>query len=282
MVKNSPRIVVGYDGSSDANSALDWAAQSAATRQQPLDVVIVATDLAADIGPFRTRDEETVEQWRTDASDRLKELDVVHCTVEVRRGAIVPELVEASDGAEMLVVGSRGHSLPAGSVTGSVSQHAARHAHCPVVAVRPCRSPHARRIVVGVDDSPESDRALRFAFNRASDTGEAVVAVHGHYSLKSRMLALDGAASEADMRRLREADRSLAEVTAGIAAEFPDVEFAREAISVRPAQLLVDCSGAASLVVVGSRGRDAFKDLLLGSVSQHVLHNAECPVAVVR
>ena len=46
--------------------------------------------------------------------------------------------------------------------------------------------------------------------------------------------------------------------------------------------MFVDASRAASLVVVGSRGRDAFSEMLLGSVSQHVLGHAQCPVAIVR
>lgn len=55
-----------------------------------------------------------------------------------------------------------------------------------------------------------------------------------------------------------------------------------EAIPVHPARLLAACSEHAALVVVGVRGRGAFTGLLLGSVSQSVLHHARCPVLVVR
>jgi nucleotide-binding universal stress UspA family protein len=200
----------------------------------------------------------------------------------VRLGPVVPQLLRAATDAAMLVVGSSGHGLAAGTVTGSVSQHAARHAACPVVVVRPPRSPHARRIVVGIDGSRESQRALRFACERAETTGENVVAVHGYHSMSLRWLTLDGGASAPLLRRMAEADRFVAEETAGFAIDFPGVEIATEAIAVRPAELLVTCSASASLVVVGSRGRDAFAEMLLGSVSQHLLHHAECPVCVVR
>jgi len=282
MAEHSPRIVVGYDASPDAELALAWAAESARTHQQPVDVVIVGTHMDSVIGHFRETSDRSVEQWRTSAFERLKELEVVHGGVEVRRGPVVPELLRAAERAEMLVVGSRGHGLATGSLTGSVSQHAARHAACPVVVVRPRRSTRSHRIVVGVDGSVEAAKAIRFACDRASTTGEHVVAVHGYHAFNSSWVGLDVAFSQVVLRRMESAERFLAESLAGFASEFPGVEIVPQAIPVPAAPLLVDCSAAASLVVVGSRGRDAFVDLLLGSVSQHVLQHAECPVAVVR
>jgi nucleotide-binding universal stress UspA family protein len=69
---------------------------------------------------------------------------------------------------------------------------------------------------------------------------------------------------------------------AGLADTWPALEVETEAIPVPPSRCLADASQAASLVVVGSRGRGAFTGMLLGSVSQSVLHTAQCPVAVVR
>lgn len=74
----------------------------------------------------------------------------------------------------------------------------------------------------------------------------------------------------------------LAERLAGWAGKYPDVDVSRRIVRDRPAAALVDESGRAQLVVVGSRGRGGFRGLLLGSVSQALLHHARCPVAVVR
>lgn len=282
MTTHSPHIVVGYDGSADAEAALAWAAATAHVQKLPVDVVIVATQMDPLIGRDRAQDDQAAAQRRDAALQRLEDLDVAESTVELCSGPVIPDLIRASVGASMLVVGSAGHGLAAGTLTGSVSQHVARHAHCPVVAVRPQRSPHARRIVVGVDGSAESTNALRFACERALRTGESVTAIHGYTSLSTRMVTLDPSGTGTIARRIAVADQFVADICHDLAADYPGVEIEPEAIAVRAGQVLVDASAAASLVVVGSRGRDAFAELLLGSVSQHVLHHAACPVAVVR
>ena len=81
---------------------------------------------------------------------------------------------------------------------------------------------------------------------------------------------------------LEEKQVLLGESVAGMRAAYPDVVVVSEAIPVAPGDALVDASSNASLVVVGSRGRGFFSGLLLGSVSQDVLHRAHCPVAIVR
>jgi nucleotide-binding universal stress UspA family protein len=84
------------------------------------------------------------------------------------------------------------------------------------------------------------------------------------------------------MERIAQEERHLVEAVAGVQAEHPDVHLEPEAIPVVAWRALADASAAATLVVVGSRGRGAFSGMLLGSVSQQVLQHAQCPVAVVR
>ena len=76
--------------------------------------------------------------------------------------------------------------------------------------------------------------------------------------------------------------RLLGESLAGWAERYPNVVVHRELVRNRPGHALVERSAAAQLVVVGARGRGGFTGLLLGSVSQTLIHHAACPVAVVR
>ncbi|MBM7515665.1 universal stress protein [Nocardioides nitrophenolicus] len=284
-MRDNSRIVVGYDGSSGADAALVWAAQDAAVGAAPppdLHVVVVGTAMAPALGEYRHVMDRAVEEWCASAAERLGALGRADAEVEVRHGSVVPQLLDAARSASLLVVGSAGHGFAAGTLAGSVSQHIARHAPCPVVVVRPRHSTAVDRIVVGVDESPSSAQALRFACERARRTGESVAAVHGCFSALAHVLTFDGAESELADRQLAAAEQLVQDLCRACAAEFPDVSIEPEAVPVRAGQVLVDASHAASLVVVGSRGRDAFSEMLLGSVSQHVLGHARCPVAVVR
>jgi nucleotide-binding universal stress UspA family protein len=287
MAEHSPRIVVGYDGSPGADTALDWAVTgpSAPARGADVEVLIVGTAMDPVIGDFRRRNDELVAAWSAAAECRLAAQPVrpgERRAVVVRHGPVVPELLRAAHGAAMLVVGSTGHGLATGTMAGSVSQHLARHAPCPVVVVRPRHSRALDRIVVGVDDSPEAELALRFACEQARRAGATVCAIHGYLTPLTHVVTTDGTETATAARHRAAAEQLVTRLCARVGADFPDVGLAPEAVPLHARQILVDASDSASLVVVGSRGRDAFAELLLGSVSQHVLHHAHCPVAVVR
>jgi len=273
-------IVVGYDGSPDADLALDWAARTARITPRPLEVVIVGTHMDPVFGHLREHDERRVDEWHQRAYGHLEEAGVASWDVAVRRGPTVPVLLAAAASAEVLVVGSRGHGLLLGSLSGSVSQHVARHATCSVVVVRPLRQPGAQQVVVGLDGSDGARAALWFACSRARATGEPVVAVHAYraWSWPGR----DDTSSRRTAGGSDEADRLLIETTEAVRADVGEIDLTTVAVASSADRLLLDLATVSSLVVVGSRGRDAFAEMLLGSVAQEVLHRAECPVAVVR
>ena len=140
----------------------------------------------------------------------------------------------------------------------------------------------SRRIVVGVDGSPSAGEALRWAVAQAQLTGDGVEAVIAwHLPLMAGGYAWPpvGVLASTDFGAL--AGRVLA---SAITAAVPDasVPVTHVVAEGNPAQVLLDASAGADLLVVGSRGHGGFAEALLGSVSQHCVHYAQCPVVIIR
>ena len=135
-------------------------------------------------------------------------------------------------------------------------------------------------MIVGVDGSPPSDRALSWACRLGETCGDTVRAVCA-WSLGASgedWMPPPGVTAEGQRR----AEQMLREAVERVRSDHPAVNVATAVIEGRPAQVLVEMSAEADLLVVGSRGRGGFSGLLLGSVSQQCVHHAHCPVTVVR
>lgn len=136
-------------------------------------------------------------------------------------------------------------------------------------------------IVVGVDGSPESDAALRFAAEEASLRGLPLRIV---CAWEAPAGAYVGEAFAATADALVEAEHHAEDVLRSALEQLgPDARARTEARSVEgpPAAMLCEQARDAMLLVVGSRGRGAAAGLLLGSVSQSLSHHAPCPLVIV-
>jgi nucleotide-binding universal stress UspA family protein len=136
------------------------------------------------------------------------------------------------------------------------------------------------RVIVGVDGSPHSDRALSWACRRAESCGDTVRAVCA-WSLGvsgEDWTPQPGVKPEGQ----RYAEQILREAVERLRCDLPAAKVETAVVEGHPGQVLVDMSADADLLVVGSRGRSEVSGLLLGSVSQHSVHRAHCPVTVVR
>ena len=151
--------------------------------------------------------------------------------------------------------------------------------------VQPAREADATgHVLVGIDGSPASVRALGFAFDHASRHNLALTVVHTWEV--PPIGAITGVPSPEPPTLLQNiADNELrasSEELAGYSESYPDVPVDISVVQGSPLKVLAEKSSDADLLVVGSRGRGGFLGLLLGSVSHGVLHHAHCPVAVVR
>jgi nucleotide-binding universal stress UspA family protein len=142
-------------------------------------------------------------------------------------------------------------------------------------------------IVVGVDGSPGSRAALRWALNEARLRGSTVRAVHA-WSLPHVPATTSGfvpviVESVADAEASEQASRQvLDDAVAELAGDELPVAIERRLVQGPPAHALIAAAADAELLVVGSRGLGGFKELLLGSVSHQCAHHASCPVVIVR
>jgi nucleotide-binding universal stress UspA family protein len=254
-------ILVGYDGSEDAERALAWAADAALRRDQSV-IVVVADESAGtrggEVGVLSWWPESHYREVADLAVARLAEAGVGDGRVERHTGALVPTLVARAGVATMVVLGSRGRGRAGQVFVGSAGAGTAGLALCPVVVVR--EAPVADLVVVGVDGSATSRKALEFACVQAGLTDQKVLVVH----------AGSGPAEQV-ARLVAEAERA-----------HPGVPLAHEVVDGSPTDALVEASRHSSLVVVGSRGLRLAETERLGSVSHALLLRAECPVAVVR
>ncbi|TCC07845.1 universal stress protein [Kribbella soli] len=273
-------ILVGVDNTPEAQIALRWAVDAAQRRDLPVRVVRAYLDelkqwpavsmtgyvpAAMPLGALQHELDEAVQFAR----DRLG--------YEGGSGWLAAEdpsdaLLLEADGAEMVVVGSRSRSRMSAAVLGSVATAVAAKAPCPVVVVRGER--RTGPIVVGTDGSPDSEDAVLFGFEEASRSGQPLRVVYCWQPQAEHAASVAGA--NALLKTW------LAESLAAYRDKYPMVDVRASVAEGRASTRLIKLSKTASLVVVGSRGRGGVAGLLMGSVSQSLLHHADSPVAIVR
>ncbi|MGZ0153580.1 universal stress protein [Kribbella sp. WER1] len=271
-------ILVGVDGSPEAQLALRWALDAAERRGLPVRVLrAYQNDLdrwpvigmagyvppPLQVEPFQEELDEAVRiarnrLGRDRVSGVLMDLDPAHA------------LLGEAGGAALVVVGTTSPNKMSAVLLGSVATAVTAKAPCPVVVVRGDR--RTGPIVVGTDGSVDSEQALAFAFEEAAHTGAALEVV---YCWPART---DFAESATDTEKLLQ--DWLAESVAPYREKYPAVKVHVAVLDGRPRTRLIALSETASLTVVGSRGRGGVKGLLLGSVSQSLLHHANSPVAI--
>jgi nucleotide-binding universal stress UspA family protein len=272
-------IIAGVDGSEPSLTAARHAAAIAAARGAPL--MLVHGYLhpggygSAPLAPYVGYPPPPPAPAETMLDDLSKTLQSAHPDLDVTYqqpfGGGAGSLIAESRRAQLLVVGSRGHGGFAGLLLGSVSAQVVAHAHCPVLVVRPAEPPQPAPdapVVVGVDGSTGSTTALEYAAGEAARRGLRLLVVN--------------AGVPADADAIAAAEPLLAEAVHEARALHPDLPVeGRIWHGGNPGEALIEASRDAAIVVVGSRGRGGFTGLLLGSVSQAVVHHAHCPVLVI-
>ncbi|MFE6286486.1 universal stress protein [Streptomyces sp. NPDC057877] len=262
-------VVVGVDGSSSSLAAVETAALEARRRRAELRVVYA---LSWPVRPmYAPLDTRPLNRLVGEAAERARAVaPEVEVTEAMVTGDPVSVLEAESRAADLVVVGARGVGGFIGMLLGSTAVSLAAHSRSPVMVARE-ESADTGPVVLAVDGSPAGVKAIEFAFAEAALREAEIVAVHAWLP----DYAPPGTGVES-------AERLLAEALAGHAERYPDVTVRREVASGETREVLIEASRNAQLLVVGARGRGGFTGLLLGSVSQAMLHHAHSSVTIVR
>jgi len=250
------RVLVGVDSSEESREA---ARQGAALVESQL-TLLAAYDITAPlvggtpIGLPVYYDEDLQRETAKDALSRAREdVAAANPTGKFVRGVIWDALIREAERDEdtLIAVGSHGVGRMAGIALGSVATNVIHKAPCSVLVARKGSEAFPRKIVVGIDGSPESAAAYAVAKQLAErfETELVPVVAHGGEPV----------------------DRHLVD---------PLVGHYREDLPDEPVRALVAASADADLLVVGSRGLHGLK--ALGSVSERVAHQSRSSVLIVR
>jgi len=154
---------------------------------------------------------------------------------------------------------------------------------CPVAVIGAGTDDGGRRgVLVGADGSEEATQAVAFAAAEADRQGQELTILHAfgrpRFRVPEGMPGSVLAAAAAEDERV-----ILSETAAGLAESYPDLPVHQVLVlDTGPAQALVEAAGTAALLVLGSRGRGAFKRLLMGSTAHAVLTRLPCPTIITR
>lgn len=283
MTDHAP-VVVGVDGSAQSLAAVREATREASWRGLDLHIIhaFIWPLMHVDVGPSAEAPQgglrHDAERVLAQAADMAAATDAtVAVTADLVTGAASGVLLHAARKASLLVLGDRGLGGFSGLLLGSAAVHVTSHIETPVLVVRGEQS-RAGPVVLGVDGSPEAAGAVAAAFVEADQRRSELLAVRVWHEPQTGIPPVP----EPYDAELLEVHDLIDQACAGCRKWHPNVRVSHEILAGPVARTLVELSERAQLMVVGARGRGGFAGLLLGSVSQQLLHHSACPVLVVR
>ena len=296
-------VLVGFDGSDHARSALQFGASEALRRKTTLTVVTayaVPVPIYPNMASLPSEPEDRARRKNAEATLDVAEKYLDDYTgdliLAVAEGNPTGTLADLSKQAQLVVVGARGRGGFIGQLLGSVAAALPAHAHCPTIVFPGTASTEADAknekfaeqkpggpIVAAIDGSVQSDEVLK----QAAQVAEAKAA-----PLKILMVMplaeewlywypdvqLQNKSSQS---RQSELEKTIRENHSWMYDEHSNLDISIDVVIGDAVDVISDWSATAQLTVVGTRGRGAVRSALLGSVSRGVLNGAQGPVMIV-
>lgn len=284
------KILAATDGSKYGRWAIEWLA-AVPFAVEPVVRVLHVVDVASVRAPFMIQPvvlgtaryiQSEVKRLETAAKSTKKESEGLLSTlglsgtVTIDQGGVAATIMKhAQRGVGLLSIGCRGLDALDRFMLGSISNHAIHHAPCSVLVVKEGPRP-VRHVVLGVDGSAASDKAVKFLVRYVNPTPDGPDG-------KPVMVTVMYAVPYFKYPKAKEAGRTLVQ---RYGAKLAKSGFqVREALRLgKPADeiLTVAKQDKADLIVTGAKGLGAIRSALLGNVSTRVVQHAHCGVLVVR
>lgn len=285
------RVLLATDGSKNASEAAEWLARFPLASTTSILVLAVAPLPVLSMGIPSSRDLEEMIVATTraaaDAAATVLRRRWPEVAVRVVEGDPRDMILSAAGqwGADLLVLGARGLGPVKRVLLGSVSSAMVHHAPCPVLVVRGRRRALGT-VIVAIDGSADALAAARFFAGlrlEGAPTVQLLAVVERPYEPPKGPRRVTGVVRAAMDRLIAERRQELEKVLVGIESELDGSVVTERIVRVGcPADELLKAARDAGLIVVGARGLGSIERLLLGSVSEQVLHHAPCPVLVVK
>jgi nucleotide-binding universal stress UspA family protein len=272
-------VVVGVDDSDSARDAVLWAASLAALWNAPLCLTHV-------VHPAGTLAPHTEPVWLRELKAAGLRLGVRSVEIEIRYGAVGDQMRTRAHNARLLVLGSYGDEGWSGMLVGTNALRLVEGCPCPLVVVRGqspgVAPPHGGPVVVGVDGTPASEEALRFAANLASHSEHRqLVAVHTWSEVATDSTGHPFRLSEDVDKLAARAEELLDSYLKPVLTAHPGLAVERHVRQDTPLRALLEHADKAWLLVVGQRRMLARPGIRAGSTSRGLVEFAPCPVAVI-
>jgi nucleotide-binding universal stress UspA family protein len=295
-------VLVGIDGSANAEAAMWWAVDIAVASKRPLRLltcyslpVMVGLGAAAGyMGPMLTSEEireidaanrKVLEDLKAKVAEAQPSLAV---ELFIDQGSPATALLKASDDAAMIVLGTRGVGSTHALVLGSVSYAVAHRAKCPVILVPETAERTAGgRVVIGVDGSKKSVEAAIWGLHFAESLQRSVELVAAWQYPYAAMSPEIGMVMGPDIEELRvamkrDAHTLVEQVRMQLSVdEHSHVSIKTDTVEGSATEALIDHSRTNDVLVVGSRSRSMLAAALLGGTTLALAHRSKCPVAIV-
>lgn len=267
------RIVVGYDASPAAKAAVAWVADRATRGRTKVELVTVTRTVLGD----GVATEDALEEGARTLRNRVKTVEV---DIRSLDGSMPNALIEDARAADLLVLGvTQGHPVRT-ALRGWIPAKAAARAKVPTVLVPEGWTPNEHPVMVGVDDDPSSDAAIRYGAREATVNSVPLRLVH---AWQMPTPTIEGAVAlisspievkNAHRRILDDAGRL-------VTAEYPEIGVEDVLVNDNPPAALLNRAERTSLLVIGTHHRGLLEGAAFGSVAQDILWRIPCPVCIV-